>query len=228
LVNSADLSSIAWQPAYRIVPSRFPTIDIFERIADPADWDALIESEVATNPRVREEIGELDLVPLGDRVAGPGSTVIMAAFTHLNPEGSRFTNGTYGVFYAARERQTAIDETVYHREIFLRGTAFRPLDLDMRVYAVDVAGEFHDLRAAELPDIYAPDGYGAAQALALRLRDGGSNGIVYRSVRHAGGQCVAVFRPRLLSSCRIDRHITYRWDGTRIDVVYEKRALRRS
>jgi hypothetical protein len=227
LVNSAALSSIAWQPAYRIVPSRFPTIDIFERIADPADWDALIELEVATNPRVREEIGELDLVPLGDRVAGPGSTVIMAAFTHLNPEGSRFTNGTYGVFYAARDRETAIDETVYHREIFLRGTAFRPLDLDMRVYAVDVAGEFHDLRAAELPDIYAPDNYAAAQALALRLRDGGSNGIVYRSVRHAGGHCVAVFRPRLLSGCRIDRHITYRWDGTRIDVVYEKRALRR-
>jgi hypothetical protein len=222
------LAEIAWRPAFRIVPSRFPTIDIFERFDDPADWDALIELEILTNPRVREEVGALELVPRDERVGGPGSTAIMAAFTHLNPEGTRFSNGTYGVFYAARDRATAIDETVYHRERFLRNTAMRPLDLDMRVYAVDVDGTFHDLRALDDPALYDPLAYGAAQAFAGRLREEGSNGIVYRSVRRAGGECIAAFRPKLLSRCRTDRHLTYRWDGTRISVVYEKRAFKRT
>jgi hypothetical protein len=131
------------------------------------------------------------------------------------------------VFYAAQERETAVDETVYHRERFFRRTALRPLDTDMRVYAVDVAGDFHDLRDAGLPDVYAPDRYDASRALAAGLRSGGSNGIVYRSVRRPQGRCIAVFRPKRLSRCRIDRHLTYHWNGTRISVVYEKRAFPR-
>jgi hypothetical protein len=221
------VASISWRPAYRIVPSRFPTIDIFERFDNPADWEALIELEIATNPRVRDEIGELSLVPADERVGGAGTSPIMAAFTHVNLEGSRFSDGTYGVFYAAHERETAVDETVYHRERFFQRTALRALDADMRVYAVDVAGEFHDLCDADLPDVYAPDRYDASRALAWRLRDGGSNGIVYRSVRRPQGRCIAVFRPKRLSRCRIDRHLTYHWDGTRISVVYEKRAFPR-
>lgn len=226
-MKTPQVATIGWLPAYRIVPSRFPTIDIFERIGDPADWEALIDLEIATNPRFRDEIGDIRLVPPSERVTGPGSSAIMAAFTHLNPEGSRFSDGTYGVFYSARERETAIDETVYHREIFLTRTTFRPLDLDMRVYAVDLRGALHDLRAAKAPDVYAPERYDASQALGSQLRRDGSNGIAYRSVRRDGGTCAAVFQPRLLSRCRIDRHLTYRWDGTRISVIYEKRALRR-
>jgi len=226
-VTIPPTTAIAWRPAFRIVPSRFPTIDLFERVADPADWEMLIELEILTNPRMRDEIGDVGLVPLADRVSGPGSTPIMAAFTHLNPDGTRFSDGSYGVFYAARERATAIDETVFHREIFLTRTAFRPLDLDMRVYAVDVCGELHDLRHATDPAVYAPNTYHASQELGAQLRRGGSNGIAYRSVRRSGGTCAAVFRPRLLSRCRIDRHLTYRWDGARISVVYQKSSARR-
>lgn len=51
------------------------------------------------------------LVPPEDRVSGPGTTVIMAAFTHLNPAGSRFSDGTYGVFHSANNIDTAIGET---------------------------------------------------------------------------------------------------------------------
>jgi RES domain-containing protein len=228
VVGEPPRSRIAWQPAYRIVPSRFPTIDIFERFEDPQDWDALIEVEIATNPRARDVIGDIELVPRNERLGGPGSTPIMAAFTHLHPLGTRFSSGHYGVFYAAYDRETAIDETVHHRERFLRRTGARPVDLDMRVYAVDVTGEFHDIRQLKAPEIYARDEYSAAQTLGARLREAGSNGIVYRSVRRENGECVAVFRPRRLSRCRTDRHLSYRWDGTRITVVYERRSVRRS
>ena len=49
------------------------------------------------------EVGELRLVAPDERISGPGTSVVMAAFTHLNPEGSRFSDGTYGVFWDGRE-----------------------------------------------------------------------------------------------------------------------------
>lgn len=218
---------VEWKPAWRIVPSRYPPIRLFERVADPGDLEALFAVESLTNPRLRDETGDLRLVPPEDRVSGPGSSVVMAAFTHLNPEGSRFTDGSYGVFYAARDLDTAVAETTYHRARFLHATAQPRMEIDMRVYLVDLAASLHDLRgrSADYPLVYHEEDYAAGQQLAARLRGSGSDGIVYDSVRRRGGECAAVFRPRLLSNCRQERHLCYRWDGRRIASVYEKREL---
>lgn len=220
-------SHIAWAPCWRIIPSRFPPISLFERVAAPEDLDAVLELEAMTNPRLRDEVGEISLVPPGERVSGPGSSIIMAAFTHLNPEGSRFSDGSFGVFYAAAALETAIAETVYHRERFMRATAEKAMDLDMRVYLIDLEGELHDLRGR--PEAFAaachPTDYSAGQRLARRLRAAGAGGIVYHSVRHETGLCAAVFRPKLLSNGRQERHLCYRWDGQRISDIYEKSRL---
>ena len=85
-------SEVRWTPCYRIIPSRFPPISLFEAVADPADLEAVYAIEAMTNDRLRDEAGELSLVPPEDRVSGPGSSPIMAAFTHLNPVGDRFTD----------------------------------------------------------------------------------------------------------------------------------------
>ncbi|MEI6537664.1 MAG: RES family NAD+ phosphorylase, partial [Verrucomicrobiaceae bacterium] len=207
------------------VPSRFPPINLFEAVADPADLDAVYQIEAMTNDRLREEVGDISLVPPDDRVSGPGSSPTMAAFTHLNPEGDRFTNGTYGVFYAGRAIETAIAETRYHRIGFLQATREPAQEIDMRVYAVDLEAELHDIRAMREshPAYYHPTRYGVSQELALHIREGGSDGIVYGSVRDEGGECAAVFRPRLLSNCRQERHLCYVWDGRTISTIYEKR-----
>src|SRR6185437_12887574 len=97
------LTEVRWQPCFRVIPSRFPTIHLFERIADPADWEALYWLESLTNPRLRDEVGDIELVPPDERAFGPGGSVIMAPFTHLDPAGSRFADGTFGAFYAAAE-----------------------------------------------------------------------------------------------------------------------------
>ncbi len=218
---------ITWRPSWRIVPSRFPPIDLFERIADPADWEALIALESLTNDRIRDEAGDIALVSVAERVGGPGSSVIMAAFTHPNPDGSRFSDGSYGVFYAGATLTTAIAETRHHRTRFMRATVQPRMELDMRVYAVDLDGELHDIsgKRAVLPLVYHPDDYAAGQALAVRLRAEGSSGIVYDSVRDIDGVCAAVFRPRCLSNPRQERHLCYVWDGRAITTVYEKRAM---
>lgn len=216
---------VTWRPGWRIIPSRYPPIDLFERIADPADWEALVALESLTNDRIRDQVGAISLVPVAERVSGPGALIIMAAFTHLNPEGSRFSDGRFGVFYAANSLDTAVAETRHHRERFMRATAQPKMELDMRVYLVDLDGVLHDIRGrkAALSSLYDPDQYGASQNFARSLRADGANGIVYDSVRHPSGACAAAFRPKLLRNARQERHLCYVWDGTRIRDVYEKR-----
>jgi hypothetical protein len=211
-------------PCYRIIPSRFPPVGLYDRVADPADLEAVFAVENLTNPRLRQEAGEISIVPPEDRLAGPGMTPIMAAFTHLNPEGSRFSDGTYGVYYAARSLDTAIAETRFRRERFLARTREEPIEIDMRTYLADLDGGLHDIRGRkDLPDVYDPNDHAAGQSLGRELKAENSSGIVYDSVRHQGGECSAVFRPPALSNCRQGPHFGYLWDGTRISTVIEKR-----
>ncbi len=182
--------------------------------------DAVLALELLTNERLRRRGAAPD--------TEPGASVIAAAFAYRNPEGSRFSDGTFGVFYGARELDTAIAETVYHRERFMRATRQGRMELDMRVYLTDLAGDLHDLRdrPPAFADVYDPSDYAAGQRLATALLAAGAAGIVYSSVRHPGGECAAAFRPELLSNCRQERHLCYLWDGEAINAVYEKRALR--
>jgi hypothetical protein len=214
-------------PCYRIVASRMPTIHLFERVADPSDWDALYALESLTNPRIRDQIGELHLVPRADRVSGINASIVMAPFTHLSPQGTRFTDGRFGAYYAAESVETSIAETRFHRENFLRATAQPPIELEMRCYLADVSCVMHDLRRRrlELPEVYDPSSYVASQSLGRALRAEGSNGIAFDSVRRDGGECVAVFRPRLVQNVRQGMHLRYSWDGTAISQVYEIRAV---
>jgi hypothetical protein len=225
-IDLPPLRRIRWSHAYRIVPSRFPPVGVFDRIADPADLEAVFAIEALTNARLREEAGALALVPPQRRISGPGSTPVMAAFTHLNPEGSRFSDGSWGVFYAAHTVATAVEETVYHRERFLAATAEPACEIEMRCYRTRVDCKLHDLRGG-WPAAQDPHDYAAAVALARTLRAGGSNGIVYASARHAGGECVAAFYPDVVAPCTQAQHFIYRWDGTRIAQVLEVSELQR-
>ncbi|MGH7505660.1 MAG: RES family NAD+ phosphorylase [Longimicrobiales bacterium] len=210
------------------MPSRFPPVSLFERVAEPEDFDALYEVEALTNDRLRDEIGEITRVAPEERVFGPGSSYIMAPFTHLAPFGGRFTDGTYGAYYAALDRATAVAETRHHRERFLTYTSEPPQQLEMRVLEAHLDAELEDVRGlgAARPELYRPDDYAASQRFGRALREAGSWGIAYDSVRWVGGECAAVFRPRALSDCRQAEHLVYVWDGERIVEVYEKRLFR--
>jgi RES domain-containing protein len=225
--SDPPLASIVWRPAHRLIASRYPPIDLFERVADPADWEALYALESLTNPRLRDEAGDIALVPREERVSGPGASILMAPFTHLNPNGSRFADATFGALYAAESVATAIAETRHHRERFLAATREPATAVELREYRIDVQADLHDLRGsteqARFAAVYDRDNYAASQALGRRLRAAGSDGLCYRSVRREGGECVAVFTPRRLSNVRQGSHFRYQWNGARIDAVYELR-----
>ena len=219
-------TALNWRPAYRVIPSRFPSIGLFERVAGPADFDALYALEAMTNERLRDEVGEISLVPPEERLFGEGCTAIMAAFTHLNPQ-SRFSDGSYGVFYCARKRDTAIAETRHHAALFMQATREPPMRLQMRLYTVQAKGKVVDLRAASQvePRIVDPDDYTYAQSIGRKLRADGVHGIVYPSVRHPGGTCLAALRTGLLSHCLHAAYLEYNWNGGAMDAVFEVSQL---
>ena len=66
----------------RIIPSRYPQINLFEQVSGPQDWEVLYAVESLTNPRLRDQVGDIRLVAPEDRVYGDGASWIMAAFTH--------------------------------------------------------------------------------------------------------------------------------------------------
>lgn len=215
---------IHWDPAFRIVPTRHPSVFLFDRVADPADFEALYALEAMTNDRVRDEVGTIEMVPAEDRIFGPGSGPIMAAFTHLNPDGSRFSDGSYGVFYAGRERATAIAETRFHHGRFLAATGEASMHLPMRLYHVHIDARLHDLRPEGAVDarVNDPDSYAVSRQLGAALRRQGSTGVAYRSVRNPAGQCAGLFKPKAARHCVHAAYLLYAWDGMRFSGVYQQ------
>jgi len=215
---SPTTSHIRWQKTTRLVPSCFPPILLFDRVADSSDYDALYQLETLTNDRIRNEEGDISLVDPDDRIYGPGSTPIMAAFTHPNPLGSRFSKGSYGIYYAGKSIDTTIAEVSYHLTKFYLATNEGMLRTDMRTYFADVNADLHDIRnmQSDLPDIYDPDHYSASQSCGAKLKKENSMGIVYSSVRHHGGECIAIFRPITLSLAIQGPHYRFDWNGSSI------------
>ena len=218
-----DRAPVRWTPAVRIVRSRFPPIDLFEDIADPADWPLLIAAEQKSNPRLAQSIGNLDLVPAHRRVSGANASYLMAPFTHVSTDRpSRFSDGRFGVLYAGDRYEVALSETIHHHGRFMTATAESPgWTSQFRELLIDVDALLHDLRGggAALRAVLDPDDYGSSQVLGRRLREAGSDGLVYPSVRCPGGQCVGLFHPDLARRPRQGRHLDYHWDGQRVDLV---------
>ncbi len=216
---------VRWKRATRIIATRYPPINLYERVSnDPAVWDALIALEQRVNPRIRDEVGEIHLVPPEQRVSGPGASYVMAAFTHPNPKGSRFSAGSYGVYYAAKAFATALRETVHHFGRFAHDSHDAPRYEDMRVLLGPVDTLLHDvssLFAARQKQILDPNSYAASQPFAAALRGRDSHGLVYRSVRHPGGECVAAFRPTAVGRPTTGKLLQYHWDGIRVQRYFD-------
>ena len=212
---------VRWSKTWRIIPSRYPPIQLFERLGDPDEWEALAEIEGLTNDRLRQEIGDISLVPPDDRISGPGASWVMASFTHIG-RASRFSDGGYGVYYCARTKETAVAETTYHMSHFYAATNEPPLNVDMRTLIGHLDGTFHDLRRdPAFEPTRNPNDYSASQAVGKRLWTEGSNGVVFDSARDPGGECLGAFRPKAVPVPTQGSHLRYHWDGSHIDRYFD-------
>lgn len=219
-------TEVDWQHQYRIIAAEFSPINFFEQLVDPELMEALYYVESLTNDRLRDAVGDISLVAPEDRIFGPGSPIVMAAFTHVSPaKPNRFSDGTFGVYYAAKTLQTAIAETKFHRARFLAYTQEEPGQIDMRVYIGEVDKPLNDIRGSEYRHLHNPDDWSPSQAFGYTTRKTNAWGIVYCSVRDSSGHCIAALRPPAVTIPRPGPHLTYLWDGKTIASVYEKKRI---
>lgn len=218
------IARVQWPHAFRIIRSIYPPIDLFEDIADPADWDALASAESKTNPRLWEHLGRLDLIPPERRVGGQGASLVMAPFVHVSPDRpGRFTDGSYGVYSAGSSEEVAIREVAHHHAIAMANSGEVPgWTSQFRVLINPINLDLHDVRGQK--DCHDPHDYSLPQQLAKRLRAEGGNGVVYASVRAPGGECVGIFWPDLVPIPVQGDHFNFHWDGRRVDRVRNDRT----
>jgi hypothetical protein len=204
--------------ACRLVPSLYPVTGILDTVASPQDLPFVFELESWTNDRISSELGILHRIPSEEWVLRkPMASVIMAAFCHPRPGGGRFNGPERGAWYAGESLDTAHAEVVYHRTAELAEIGVFETRVQMRLYLANFDARFHDVRA-RIPGnapLHDPISYTASQALGRELLAAGSNGVLYRSVRRQGGECLACFRPKLVQDVRPDIHFEYCWEGKR-------------
>jgi RES domain len=219
-IQAISVAQINWRNGVRIIRSNFPPIDLFEDIADPADWALLISAEQKTNPRLMESLGSLDLVPVQRRVGGAGASYLMAPFTHVSTDRkSRFGDGSYGVLYIGDCFEVALFETIHHYGRFMAATNQPPgWTSQFRELVLDVDAALHDLRGPSFESLRHTTDYHVSQSLGAALRAKQSQGVIYQSVRHEGGECVGLFYPDLASKPVQGRHLDYHWNGDRVDL----------
>lgn len=218
---SIPISIVKWPKSYRLIPSKYPPIDLFDDIAAPEDWEDLARAESRTNPRIYEEIGDISLIPKERRISGAGAGWVISAFTHVSKaRPTRFTDGSYGVYYCSKDFETALYETVFHQSIFLSATKQEAGWITvMRELIAKIDNEFHDIRDNGYQDELNPDNYEKSHMLAKNLRSANSNGIVFPSVRKQEGECLAAFWPDVVSIPTQGSHWQYHWDGKKFDYV---------
>lgn len=212
---------VAWPRTHRLIASQVPPVGPFDGIdgGDPVLAWIAADLEIRSNPRLQSERWHLHNIPPERMVAGRGSAYLLAPFTKLPLQASRFADGRFGAYYTADALATALHEVRHHVEVRRRASGSPPQDFTFRELVGSLDAELDDIEAQAPADVAAcldPSDYGRSQALAAGLRAAGAEGVVYPSVRRPGGACAALFYPDLMLPPRQGHHPEMRWDGRRV------------
>jgi hypothetical protein len=199
---------------YRLIPSRFPPVSLYERVAPEAAWPAVHAVEDLTNPRAQAR-----KVLTGTAQVDEASPKLQnwnhAPFTYLNPEGTWLLNPLFGALELCDCLQTALAMSVRKRELFLSRTGEPPMDLDMRVLGTHVKGTLSDLWKLD-PTLTQT----ARWQIGEELLNAGANGALFRCPVRAAGTCVTIFKGDVLERSVQAEHFRFVWDGRRVKSVY--------
>ncbi len=213
--------------AYRLVNSKFPPIDLFDDVADAEEFEILYQLQALTNPRLHNETGRLELIPRSEIPFGiPGCSYATAPFTHVNPAGSRFSDGSYGVLYLADSMETALAEVRHHQEQYWSNV--EGLNFERFVFR-GLSCQFNEaglLDATSVPmsePIYDADDYTHSRQFGRLVRQGGFPGLRYHSVRNPGQHCWALLTPKRVLSIIQTAHYEMIWNAgiTSVSVIAE-------
>ena len=207
------------QDVARNIVSLLQSQDLFDDLTDdPAEWllAQKVEDEIKP-PLYRSSTPVIDR-PFED---AEWFNAITWPFKHW--QASRFSDGTYGVWYGSDSVETTVYESAYHwyRGLLSDAGFERMLVVaERKVYAVACNAALLDLRksAEDHPDLLHPTDYAFCQSVGSRIHREGHPGLLTQSVRRPAGENVAIFNADMLSNPRHHCQLTYRLEGDRIVV----------
>ncbi len=218
-MNGPSITRIRQLDTHRLIPSKYGEggESVLVRIADDdGHLRGIFELDHATDDRLLTENDRLPGIGIDELVSGvPCYRVINAAFSHANPFGSRFNGPDRGAWYAGFALETSQAEVAWHKSVELAEIDWMQESVTYDGYLADFGGEYHDIRGdATYGECLDPDSYVESQTLAETLLGMGASGIVYPSVRHKDGVCLACFRPALVGNVRKSGRYRFTWAGS--------------
>jgi hypothetical protein len=226
VLEGLTITRAALERTTRLVTTARLRDSVLLGLVDGQDLEALFEIEGATSNRLMAQSRGAGDVQSYELVYGvPHAHFINAAFAYAKPrEANRFSGPDRGAWYAALALETAVAEVRHHLTEFLAATGTFDATVDYAELFASFAGEFLDLRPHPAGEALNPDkaiGYPAGNALADAARAKGLNGIIYPSVRHNGGTCIAALFPHAVQSVVQGDVYRMRWQG-KSELLVEK------
>ncbi|MBT0587936.1 RES family NAD+ phosphorylase [Alteromonas sp. SM 2104] len=168
-----------------------------------------------TNPRLRNELGNLNLLAKDEIPYGiTGLYYAIGPFVHVNPDGSRFSNGDYGVLYIGDSPETALSEVKHHQQVYwsnVEDLAFERF-VFRQLKCTYTSGGVVSVPPSQ-KEVLAPDNYTQSRQLGAELHRKGIAGVHYPSVRYAGGECFGFFTPKKITEIIQTVHIEMIFNG---------------
>ena len=186
--------------------------------SDP-ERELLAEIEGATSGRLVAEERGLGGISEDELVHGvPHAKFINASFAYAKPrEPMRFNPADRGAWYGGLVIETCIAEVGYHLTRALEDAGDFNAVVEYGEMLASMSGIFIDLRGDPGHPALDPDpakGYAAGNAVAAEARAAGHNGIIYPSVRHEGGTCIAGLWPNVVQSVVQGDMVRLTWSGS--------------
>ena len=193
--------------------------DLFDDLtSSPEEWALAQQVEDEVKPPPYQSLNPVIHRPFED---AEWFNAIGWPFKHW--QASRFSDGSFGVWYGCDTVKTSVYETAYHWfSVFLTDAGFEKEKVmgERNLYEVACDAALVDLRPLATPQsgLMHKTDYSTPQSVGARLHREGHPGLVTASVRHAAGQNYVVLNPDVLSNPRHHGQLTYRLEGHRIVV----------
>lgn len=197
--------------ANRNIVSLRESQDLYDDLTDSTEgWRAAIDLEIATKPHTYTS-----KFPIIDRPFEEAAynEAIDYPFKHWSK--TRYSDGSFGVWYGADSLDTSIHESVYHwRKGLLEDAGWHKIDgvvIERKIYLVRCNAALLDFvpKLEAFPALIDPDSYHLTHQVGARINHDGHPGLISRSAR-CQGDVYTIFRPHILSNPRPRCYLTYR------------------